>query len=102
MRTHYLLMVLVAAGSSAVGCDDVHVGQPGDPSGPVKLLRIMVQDSQPAGIRGVAMDLLNTPGSPLSTAVACSETAPCSPQFVLAGTNPDFRCTAAGVCNDPL
>lgn len=103
MRTPYLLVALMAATSAvAVGCDDVHTGQPGDASGPVRLLRIMVQDSQPAGIRGVAMDLLNTPGSPLSTAVACSDTSPCSPQFVLAGINPDFSCTAAGVCNDPL
>ncbi|MDB4965407.1 MAG: hypothetical protein JWN44_1096 [Myxococcales bacterium] len=99
MRTPYLFAALMIA---AVGCDDVHSGQQGDPSGPVRLVRIMVQDSQPFGIRAVAMDLLNTPGSPLSTAVACSDIQPCLPQFVLAGSNPDFSCTAAGVCNDPL
>src|SRR5438445_5765022 len=62
----------------------------------------MVQDSQPFGIRGVAMDLLNTPGSLLSTAVACNDSHPCLPQFVLAGHNPDFSCTPAGLCSDPL
>src|SRR5882672_9724471 len=99
MTKPYLLVAMLAA---AVGCDDVHSGQQSDPSGPVRLLRIMVQDSQPFGVRGVAMDLLNTPGSPLSTAVACNETHPCLLQFVLAGHNPDFSCTAAGVCSDPL
>lgn len=86
----------------AIGCDDNHTGQPKDPTGPVQLVRIMVQDSQPFGVRGVAMDLLDTPGSANSLAVACSDVDPCSPQFVLAGTNPDFSCTSAGTCNDPL
>ncbi len=86
----------------ATGCDDNHTGQLKDPSGPVQLVRIMVQDSQPFGVRGVAMDLLDTPGSTYSTAVACSDIDPCLPQFVLAGANPDFSCTPAGTCNDPL
>ena len=63
MTKRYFFIAMLAA---AAGCDDVHSGQQTDPSGPVRLLRIMVQDSQPFGIRGVAMDLLNTPGSPLS------------------------------------
>jgi hypothetical protein len=65
-------------------------------------MRIMVQDSTNAGVRGVAMDLLDTPGSPLSTAAACDAVNPCLPEFTLGGTNPDFSCTLAGYCNDPL
>jgi hypothetical protein len=62
----------------------------------------MVQDSQPFGVRHAIMDLLDTPGSALSTSVACNDTNPCGPQFNLGGTNPDFSCTSAGFCNDPL
>src|SRR5262249_21221699 len=87
---------------AAVGCDDTHTGQSQDPGGPVQLVRIMVQDSQPFGVRGIAMDLLDVPGSAFSTATACNDVNPCSPQFVLAGKNPDFSCTPAGFCNDPL
>lgn len=101
MRTT-LLTLTASLAAVAAGCDSVHTGQPSDPPGPVELVRIMVQDAQPSGARGVAVDLLDTPGSPLSTAVACSDTEPCLPQFTMQGSNPDFSCTPAGVCNDPL
>lgn len=97
-----LALVTGAFAVAALGCDDVHTGQGSDPSGPVELVRIMVQDAQPSGVRGVAVDLLDTAGSPLSTAVACSDTNPCQRDFVLQGANPDFTCSPAGVCNDPL
>ena len=90
-----MAIVLVAA---AVGCDPSN----SDPGGPVTLVRIMVQDSQPYGVRGVAMDLLDTIGSPYSTAVRCDANTPCVPQFMLGGVAPDVSCTQAGVCTDPL
>ena len=88
-----LMSILVA-----VGCGSE---APSEPSGPVKLVRIMVQDSQPNGARGVAMDLLDTPGSPLSTAVACDSNNPCVADYLLQRVAPDFSCNA-GVCNDPI
>ncbi len=72
-----------------------------DPPGPVKLMRIMVQDSQPFGARGVAMDLLDTPGSPLSTAVACDATHQCAMTYLIQQVAPDVSCSS-GVCNDPI
>ncbi|HEX6838427.1 MAG TPA: Ig-like domain-containing protein, partial [Polyangia bacterium] len=82
----------------SVGCGSE---TPSDPAGPVRLVRIMVQDSQPFGARGVAMDLLDTTGSPLSTAVACDQNHPCAADYLLQQSAPDFSCNA-GVCNDPL
>jgi hypothetical protein len=87
-------VVLLAAGCGS----DV----PGDPAGPVKLVRIMVQDSLPQGVRGVAMDLLDTPGSPLTTAHACSDSAPCVVNYTFQHVSPDVSCSAAGFCNDPI
>ena len=95
MKSKLMAFVLVAA---AVGCDPSN----SDPGGPVTLVRIMVQDSQPYGVRGVAMDLLDTLGSPYSTAVRCDANTPCVPQFMLGGVAPDVSCTQAGVCTDPL
>ena len=87
-------VVLLAAGCGS----DV----PGDPAGPVKLVRIMVQDSLPQGVRGVAMDLLDTPGSPLTTAHACSDSAPCVVNYTFQHVSPDVSCSAAGFCTDPI
>ena len=94
----YPLIALTFA-VAAVGCGN---DSSNDPGGPVMLMRIMVQDSQPFGARGVAMDLLDTPHSPLSLAVGCDAGHPCVPQFLLQQYQPDFSCTAAGTCNDPL
>lgn len=105
MRTQFLyvgLLSMMAGGLVSVGCDDNHTGQLSDPSGPVKLVRLMVQDAEPFGIRANAVDLLDTKGSPLSLAVACDDQNPCLQQFVFKGGNPDFSCTKAGICNDPL
>ncbi|MDB4967351.1 MAG: hypothetical protein JWN44_3040 [Myxococcales bacterium] len=104
MRTQFLYVGVLGmlAGGLSAGCDDIHAGQSSDPSGPVMLVRLMVQDAEPFGIRGLATDVLDTPGSPLSTAVSCDpDLNPCLPQFVLPGGNPDFSCTK-GLCNDPL
>lgn len=95
---HYKLLALTLA-VAAVGCGDDSTH---DPSGPVQLMRIMVQDAQPQGIRGVAMDLLDTPGSPLSLATPCDATHACTVIFTLEHQSPDVSCTAAGTCTDPL
>ena len=91
-------LVAVALAVAAVGCDPSN----SDPGGPVVLERIMVQDAHPFGVRGVAMDLLDTAGSPLSTAVRCDANRPCVTGFLLGGVEPDFSCTPAGTCSDPL
>jgi hypothetical protein len=83
----------------AVGCGN---DSSSDPPGPVMLVRIMVQDAQPFGVRGAAMDLLDTAGSPLSTAVACDAGRPCVVPFLVQQVSPDVSCTAAGTCTDPL
>ncbi len=82
-----------------VGCGS---GAPSDPAGPVKLVRIMVQDAQPFGARGVAMDLLDTPGSPLTTALSCDAGHPCVDPFLLQQVSPEVTCTPAGTCSDPI
>jgi hypothetical protein len=104
MRTQFLyvgLLGMLAGGVASTGCDDNHLGQLSDESGPVKLVRIMVQDSDPLGFSGAATDLLDLPGSPFSTAVACDDVNPCATPYTLGRANPDFKCKA-GVCNDPL
>ncbi|HEY2745651.1 MAG TPA: Ig-like domain-containing protein [Polyangia bacterium] len=73
-----------------------------EPAGPAKLVRIMVQDATPFGVRGVAMDLLDTPGSPLTTAVACDAGHPCEDPFLLQHVSPEVMCTQAGTCSDPI
>ena len=93
-----LLSLMFAASVVAAGCGSDHNT---DPAGPVKLVRIMVQDSQPFGARGVAMDLLDTPGSPLSTAVACDPNHPCATDYLLQQAVPDVSCNN-GLCNDPI
>ena len=92
-----LVALAFAASIAAVGCGTDN----SDPAGPVKLVRIMVQDSQPFGARGVAMDLLDTPGSPLTTAVACDAAHQCTSTYLLQQVAPDVSCNA-GVCNDPI
>ncbi|HEX9104005.1 MAG TPA: Ig-like domain-containing protein [Polyangia bacterium] len=94
-----LLVLTFGAAVAAAGCGS---DAPGDPAGPVKLVRIMVQDAQPLGARGVAMDLLDTPGSPLSTALPCDANHLCAADYLLQQVAPDFTCTQAGTCNDPI
>src|ERR1700759_2983979 len=101
MRTQFLyvglLSMTLAGGLVSAGCDSNDTGHPHDPSGPAKLVRIMIMDddTNSSGGRSYATDLLDTPGSPLTTAVACNDdTAPCIPQFNLnlGGFVPDFSC----------
>jgi hypothetical protein len=117
MRTQFLyvgLLSMMAGGLVSAGCDDIHSGQSSDPSGPVKLARIMIQDSTNCGATGAFVDpvsglspngtltdLLDTKGSPLSFATVCDDINPCLPQFTIGGSNPDFSCTG-GFCNDPI
>jgi len=96
MRRWKLLALTFAV--AAVGCGSE---TPSDPPGPVMLVRIMVQDATPFGARGVAMDLLDTAGSPLSTAVACDPAHQCTSTYLLQQAAPDTSCNN-GVCNDPI
>src|SRR6476659_172089 len=93
------LIALSFAAVAVAGCGDPSHD---DPSGPVMLMRIMVQDAHPNGVRGVAMDLLDVPGSALSTAVACDVNHPCIADFLMQQVSPDVTCTQAGTCTDPL
>lgn len=112
MRTQFLnvglLSMTLAGGLVSAGCSDIHTGQDKDPKGPVKLVRIMVEDDDNVAAGGLsyATDLLDTPDSPLTTAVACDpNTKPCQLQFNLnlGGASPDFSCNEmTGKCNDPL
>src|SRR5207245_5616612 len=78
MRTQFLYVGLLGmlAGGLSVGCDDIHAGQASDPSGPVKLVRIMVQDDEPFGIKASATDILDTAGAPLYDVPAGGEPKP--------------------------
>src|SRR5947208_3006217 len=110
MRTQVIragLLAVTLAGSSVavVGCDDYSTGHPADPAGPVKLVRIMVQDSpasvteaQSAGnsTRGGAVDLLDNRAPD-----ACDDTSPCKVLLAMQGGLADFTCRS-NVCNDPL
>jgi hypothetical protein len=99
----YVGLLGIAVAGGLTGCDNIDAGHGSDPSGPVKLVRLMVQDSTPNEGVGFAIDLLDTPGSPLTTSTMCDETHPCLPQFTLGGNNPDFTCNAqTGMCNDPI
>ena len=122
MRTQFLkvgLLVTLAGGLVSAGCDDVHTGQPSDPAGPVRLVRALVQDSEQPGLTGVMVDLLDNPGTPLSTAFACNPNlTPCQTQYSLAFVGQDWSCLgpdgmpvapgetacdAGGCsCNDPI
>jgi hypothetical protein len=95
----YKLLALSFAAVAVVGCGDPSHD---DPPGPVQLVRIMVQDSQPFGARGVAMDLLDVPGSLFSTAVACNAGNPCTVPYTMQHIEPLLTCGQAGLCNDPL
>ncbi len=95
MKSKLLLALPFVFAAAGCGSDN------SDPAGPVKLVRIMVQDSQPFGARGVAMDLLDTPGSPLTTALACDAAHLCPSTYLVQQVAPDVSCTN-GLCNDPL
>ena len=115
MRTQFLyvglLSMTLAGGLVSAGCDSNHTGQPSDPSGPVKLVRAIIEDDDSAsqgsgGERGIATDLLDAKGTPLSTAVECDvDLKPCLTQYNFNFSPPDFSCSAdtgMGFCNDPL
>src|SRR5262245_9569612 len=107
MRTRFGIFgpLLLVAGTAAVatGCSDLDAGRLGDPAGPPKLVRVLVQDSTyvggPPAQRGAAVDLLDT-GPPPS----CSDSNPCTTQFLIAQAAPPLTCSAltGGVCVDPL
>jgi hypothetical protein len=120
MRTQFLyvglLSMTLAGGLVSAGCSDIHTGQPGDPGGPVKLVRAMVQDDDIAGQGGIgsAIDLLDRVGTPLSVAYECDpDRKPCNVQYLVNGGG-TFSCeedtastgwtpSATGFrCTDPL
>jgi hypothetical protein len=99
MRTQFLyvglLSMTLAGGLVSAGCSDIHTGQPKDPGGPVKLVRILVQDDDTSGGGGLAtaVDLLDRVGTPLSTARECDpDRKPCNPEFNLAFNPAQFEC----------
>lgn len=65
---------LLLLGVPLLGCDDTHTGQKSEDQSAPRLVRIMVQDEEWPGGRGLAVDLLNaTPGA------SCADTTPCTP-----------------------
>jgi hypothetical protein len=104
-RARLLGMTLAASVVATAGCDDVSAGQLTDPDGPVRLVRVMVQDA-PASVdqirgeggttRGGAVDLLDK-----SPGVECSDNTPCQVLMAYQGGLADYTCRK-GVCNDPL
>lgn len=111
MRTQFLMAGLLGAAGlvGAAGCDNITAGQPSDPSGPPQIVHVMVQDTLDGsgsritpGARDTAVDLVDN-----ATPQVCSDTLPCTPQFLFAQQTPDFSCSATmqgqqGTCNDPL
>jgi hypothetical protein len=105
MRAGVVGVVLAGSFIGAIGCDDVSTGVPTDPPGPVRLMRVMVQDAPAAVVQilgeggateGGAVDLLDK-----SEPVACSDEEPCKVLMAFNGGLGDYTCRK-GVCNDPL
>jgi hypothetical protein len=104
-RAGVLGVTLAGSLIAAAGCDDVSTGRPADPSGPVRLVRVLVQDA-PANVdkvvgeggstRNGAVDLLD--GSP---PVACADDSPCKVLMAFGGGLGDYTCRN-GFCNDPF
>src|SRR5689334_18925658 len=66
-------------GFAASGCDDVNVGRPEDP-GTFQLVKLMIQDEDRRGGRGIATDILRDPvayAAKNMMANECSELEPC-------------------------
>jgi len=104
-RTGMLGASLLGSLLITTGCDDVSTGHLPDPAGPVRILRVLVQDA-PANVvqvrgegdetRGAAVDLLDH-----SAPVACDDANPCQVLMAFGGGLGDFTCRN-GTCNDPL
>src|SRR3954467_7575310 len=97
-RAGLLSLMLAATFVGATGCDDYSTGHDKDPSGPIKLVRIMVQDSPEAVDHAVnndestrlgTIDLIHNP-QPTS----CDETHPCQVTIAVEFGNADFTCRA--------
>jgi hypothetical protein len=107
MRTQFVpyvrLIGLIAGGLvGAAGCDNVTAGTSGDPPGPVKLVRVLIQDGASSGsARKFAVDLLEK--DPLTP---CDDVNICTAQYAIQGTYPGANCSApagmSGTCVDPL
>ena len=78
---------------SSVSCDSVEIGRPDEPTGPPKLLRIMVQDENRTGGRFIATNLLN-----VAPDIACSDTNPCPAHLFVSCTIPEGM--TEGLCHD--
>ena len=105
MRAGMLGVALAGSFVGAVGCDGVSTGHLADAPGPVRIVRVLVQDS-PAAVtaalavgsstRGAAVDLLDK-----VPPVSCDDSDPCQVLMAFGGGIGDFTCRN-GVCNDPL
>jgi hypothetical protein len=98
------LTAMTAGLVAAVGCDTTSAGQAGDPKGPPKLVRVMIQDGTSVGTaRKFAVDLLE-----VDPKVPCDEEINlCVPAYAIQGTQPGLACVipdgaTAGTCLDPL
>lgn len=78
---------------SSVSCDSVDIGRPDEPTGPPKLLRIMVQDENRTGGRFLATNLLN-----VAPDIKCSDTNPC-PAYLFVSCDIPAGMTE-GLCHD--
>ena len=105
MRAGMIGVALAGSVIAASGCDDVSTGHLADPSGPVRILRVLVQDAPAAVVqmlgegsstRGAAVDLLDH-----NAPVSCDDTDPCQVLMAFGGGLGDFTCRK-GTCNDPL
>jgi hypothetical protein len=105
MRAGMIGVALAGGFIGASGCDDVSTGHLADPSGAVRIVRVLVQDA-PANVvqmkgegnstRGAAVDLLDH-----NAPVSCDDSNPCQVLMAFGGGLGDFTCRK-GVCNDPL
>src|SRR5437763_4876036 len=97
MRAGVIGVALAAASFvGAGGCDDVSTGHLADPAGPVRILRVLVQDAPAAVVqthgeggstRGTAVDLLDH-----SAPVSCDDANPCPVLMAFGGGLGDFTC----------
>jgi hypothetical protein len=106
MRTQFVpyvrLISLIAGGLvSTAGCDNTTAGQAGDPPGPVRLSRVLIQDGASTGAaRKFAVDLFEK-----DPKISCHDDGDCTPEFAVQGSYPGASCssqTGGGFCKDPL
>lgn len=101
MRMQSGTIPIVTLAALVAGCSDLTAGRTNPPSGPPRLVKVLVQDATFAGgppaERAAAVDLIDD-----APPVACNDIAPCANQYLIAQTTPPLACQADGFCIDPL